>query len=173
MKHFLLLLLFSSPLLAQSQADKSSFLSTAVKIWGEVDSSQTLTLDSFATLDAVALPATIIRNHKGDSIGLASGYKGVLLKEILQRAKLKMKSIRDAGNLIVIAKATDGYLITYSCHELFNTAVGDSVYILFEKAGKAIDADEGGRFRMMSYYDLKNGARHLKWLSEIEVRKIQ
>ncbi len=173
MHRFLFLLLMASPLFAQSKEDSSRFFSTEIKVWGEVDSSQTLTLDSFSSFKVATLPAVVVRNHKGDSINLASNYKGVLLKDVLLRAKIKMKSVRDASNLIVIAKAPDGYLVTYSCHELFNTAVGDSVYILFEREGKPIRADDGGLFRMMSYSDFKNGARHFKWLSEIEVRKIQ
>lgn len=172
LNRFLFFLLMASPLFAQSQ-EKARFFSTDIKIWGEVDSPQVLTLASFTNFNVKTLPAVVIRNHKGDSIGLSSDYKGVLLKEILLRSKIKMKSVRDASALVVIAKAPDGYLVTYSAHELFNTAVGDSVYVLFERAGEPIPAEQGGQFRMMSYSDFKNGARHFKWLSEIEVRKIQ
>lgn len=173
MKTIFFFLLFSSVALGQTSPSKPKLISNEIKIVGEVSAPQTLSLESFSAFNAADLPTTIVRNHKGDSISLATSYRGVLLKDLLERAKIKMSNVREASDLIVIAKAPDGYLVTYSCHELFNTPVGDSVFVLFERDGKPIEAESGGRFRMMSFKDFKNGARHFKWLSEIEVRKIQ
>lgn len=61
--------------------------------------------------------------------------------------------------------------MVFSWSELFNSAVGDQVLVIFESDGKPLRDDEG-RIALISAADLRTGPRHVKWLQDIEVRKI-
>jgi DMSO/TMAO reductase YedYZ molybdopterin-dependent catalytic subunit len=160
----------TAALYAQS---KQSFLTTEFSFAGNVAKPLMLNAASLEKFKMIAVPSVAVKNHKGDVIGQASGFKGVLLREILDSAKIKLSTIRDASRMIVVAKAPDGYTVVYSCHEIFNTDVGDNVYVLFQKDGKEIAGEDGGRFRMISTKDRITGLRHSKWLQTIEVVELK
>jgi hypothetical protein len=63
---------------------------------------------------------------------------------------------------------SDGYKVVYSWNELFNTPVGDNVYIVMEKNG--IKADKlPSSIQMTSMLDYKTGRRYLHNLDKIVV----
>ena len=64
----------------------------------------------------------------------------------------------------------DGYTAIFSYHEIFNNPTGDKILVLFEENGMPIDKD--GAFVLISATDKITGARHVKWLKTIEVKKI-
>ena len=70
-----------------------------------------------------------------------------------------------------IASASDGYKVVFSWSELFNSPIGDGVLVMFEKDGNPI-GDEEGRLALISTKDIRTGSRHVKWLNDIEVRKV-
>ena len=71
----------------------------------------------------------------------------------------------------VVAAATDGYRVDFSWSEIYNSPVGDSMLIYYEKDGNAL-GDEEGRIAMVSGKDVKTGPRHVKWLQSLDVRLI-
>ena len=72
--------------------------------------------------------------------------------------------------MVVIARATDGYVVTFSWNELYNTPIGDSVLVAYEKDGKPLEPGEG-QLLLISGKDTRTGPRHVRWLSEIEVKR--
>ncbi len=97
-------------------------------------------------------------------------YKGVLLSGLLDKAKIVLQSPKEKGKIYFVATATDGYTAIFSYHEIFNNPAGDKVLVLFEENGKTIDKD--GAFVLISATDKITGARHVKWLKSIEVKKL-
>lgn len=100
-----------------------------------------------------------------------SVLKGVRLRAMLERAKVVTADHNTVKKLAIIATATDGYKVVFSWSELFNTELGDSVLVLFERDGKPLAAAEGP-LALISGKDLRTGPRHVKWLQSIEVRQI-
>ncbi|WP_229223785.1 sulfite oxidase-like oxidoreductase [Duganella sp. sic0402] len=96
---------------------------------------------------------------------------GVTLRALLDRAKVISSNHNDVKKMAIIATASDGYAVVYSWSEIFNSPIGESVLIFFEKDGKAL-ADDEGRIAMISTKDLRTGPRHVRWLKSIEIRKI-
>ncbi|MRW91780.1 molybdopterin-dependent oxidoreductase [Duganella sp. FT80W] len=101
----------------------------------------------------------------------ASVLKGVRLRAVLERAKVLTPDHNTVKKLAIIASASDGYKVVFSWSELFNSALGDEVLVLFERDGQPLTAAEGP-LALISGKDIRTGPRHVKWLQAIEVRQI-
>lgn len=77
----------------------------------------------------------------------------------------------DLKRTYIVAIASDGYKALFSWNELYNSPLGEGVMVLFERQGQALGDDEG-RIAMISTKDLHTGARHVRWLKELQVQKI-
>jgi hypothetical protein len=77
----------------------------------------------------------------------------------------------DFKKTIVVATASDGYKAVFSWNELYNTSVGLGVLVLYAKDDKPL-ADDEGRIALISINDTGTGPRHVRWLKDVEVRKI-
>ena len=109
--------------------------------------------------------------QSGANLGQLEHLKGVLLRDILEKAAVVSHSHNDVKKMAIIATASDGYKVIFSWTEVFNSPLGDGVIVFFEKDGKALGDDEG-RIALVSTKDTRTGPRHVKWLQGIEVRKI-
>jgi len=169
---FALVLLQASAAFSHDKpGDLSQYVSQTLSISGAVEKPLMLTvedLQKFPTQQISELPLT--RQHGGNA-GKLENFKGVRLRDLLDKAVVIARDHNDVKKTIIIATATDGYKVVYSWSEIYNTAVGEGVLVFFEKDGKALP-DEEGRIAMISGKDLRTGPRHVKWLKTLEVRKI-
>jgi DMSO/TMAO reductase YedYZ molybdopterin-dependent catalytic subunit len=99
-------------------------------------------------------------------------YRGVLLKELLKLAGLRCDSPGDFKRMVMIASAEDGYAVTFSWHELFNTQVGEQVLVAYECGGQPLDAEHGAPV-LYSGADILPAPRHVKRLVRIETRVLR
>jgi cytochrome c551/c552 len=109
--------------------------------------------------------------QSGADKGKLENFKGVRLTDILKQAEIIAPAHNDVKKLAIIATASDGYKAVFSWNELFNSPLGESVMVFFEKNGQPLGDDEG-RIAMISGKDSRTGPRHVKWLQDIEVKKI-
>ena len=65
-------------------------------------------------------------------------YRGVLLKDLIMKAGLRPEPKGEFKRTVFIAVAHDGYAVTFSWHELFNTPVGERVIVAHECGGRAL-----------------------------------
>ncbi|MBV2235416.1 MAG: molybdopterin-dependent oxidoreductase [Sterolibacterium sp.] len=107
----------------------------------------------------------------GADRGKLENFKGVKLTDILDKAEIIAPGHNDVKKLAIIATASDGYKAVFSWNELFNSPLGEGVMVFFEKDGKPL-GDEEGRIAMVSSKDSRTGPRHVKWLQDIEVKRI-
>jgi len=119
-----------------------------------------------------SLGDVLIRNKKGEEKEQARKMKGVLLKTILDSAHIYVEKHKEYSELCVSLIGGDGYRNVYSWNELYNTEVGEHVYIITETDGKTID-QMPQRILVMSLSDFNSGRRHLKGMARIEVRKVK
>ena len=98
-------------------------------------------------------------------------YSGVLLRDVLNSAKLVEKERHDLRRSIVVATATDGYQAVFSWAELFLSPIGDGTVVIFERDGAPLPANEGP-LALLSLRDTQPGPRHVKWLAKLEIRRI-
>lgn len=109
--------------------------------------------------------------QSGADMGKIENLKGVLLKDILEQAGIVSKGHNDVKKMAIVATASDDYKVVFSWTEVFNSPLGDSVIVFYERNGLPLTDDEG-RIAMVSAKDTRTGPRHVKWLNGIEVRKI-
>lgn len=169
MKRFVLFIIcLNITFLAAAQGDvepTSSFIIT-----GEVKSPVTINLNDLKKRTVVSIGDVIITNHLGERKSEAKGLKGVLLKDVLLSVEIQAETPRLLSEYYFVCKANDGYTVVYSWNELYNTATGDSVFIVTEKGGQPA-ASMKESILMISPGDFRTGRRHVKALASIDVRR--
>lgn len=131
-------------------------VSTQLRVGGEVRSE--LTLD--------------VKQLRQRPLARERGYSGVRLVDLLQEAQIREDARHALRRTYVVAMATDGFQAVFSWGELFNTPIGRSVLVAFERDGAPL-RDGEGRITLVSLADERPGTRHVKWLTRIEVRRVE
>lgn len=161
-----LVMLLTSPAVAQ----EANVPTTSFVISGEVKSPVTVSIADFNKWAAVPVEDVVITNHLGEKKSESKGMKGIRLRDILSSVEINAESPKVLSEYYFTCRANDGYKVVYSWNELFNTATGDSVFIITEKDHQsALLMKES--ILMLSPKDFKTGRRHVKSLSEINVMR--
>ncbi|MCZ2130076.1 MAG: molybdopterin-dependent oxidoreductase [Bacteroidia bacterium] len=150
-------------------ADSAKYISNRVTVMGEVENELILTVDSLKKMNVVTIENFKVVCQNGSNMKENKNCKGVLLKDILDKAKIKQHNHKDR-NFYIVARATDNYKATFSWAELFNNPTGENVYVLFEENGMPIKVQ--GDMILICKNDIKTGPRHVYWLKSIEVRRV-
>jgi cytochrome c551/c552 len=152
-------------------ADTSKFVTKSVTVSGIVEHKLKLSVDDLLKFPPQQVGEVPVVCQSGANLGKLENLKGVLLRDILEKAVIVSRSHNDVKKMVIIATASDGYKVVFSWSEVFNSPVGEGVLVFFERNGMALEDDEG-RIAMVSTKDIRTGPRHVKWLKAIEVRKI-
>ena len=135
----------------------------ALRVLGDVEAPLALTVD-----DLRKLPSRRFDDRRG---GEMRSYTGVLLRDVLNRAKPLERQPRGFRRSIVVATARDGYKAIFSWAELYLSPIGDGAYVVYERDGAPLQAGEGP-LALVSLVDTSPGARHVRWLESVELRLI-
>ena len=151
--------------------NRTEFVTESIAISGAVEHPLSLRVDDLRKFPPQQVGEVPMVCQSGANLGQLEHLKGVLLRDILEKAAVVSHSHNDVKKMAIIATASDGYKVIFSWTEVFNSPLGDGVIVFFEKDGKALGDDEG-RIALVSTKDTRTGPRHVKWLQGIEVRKI-
>ncbi|HDR9587586.1 TPA: molybdopterin-dependent oxidoreductase [Burkholderia stabilis] len=99
-------------------------------------------------------------------------YRGARLKDVIEAAGLHNTEPGDFKRMVFIAHAHDGYAVTFSWHELFNTPIGERVIVAFECGDAPLSIDDGAPL-LFSGADLLPAPRHVKRLAGIVARVLE
>jgi len=141
-------------------------------ITGDVEKASVITLDSLKQYKIVEIGDKNVTDHTGAFKHKDDKLKGILLKDVLSHTKFKTTSPKLLSRFYFVCAGVDGYKVVYSWNELYNTAVGDQVYIIMEKNGIAVDKMPES-IQMTSSSDFKTGRRYLHNLDKIVVGQVQ
>lgn len=152
-----------------STADSLKLVNHEIDVKGEVEFPLQLSVDSlkkmkFATINDFKIVSENGKIKKENKI-----CKGVLLKDILEKAKIRQNGHKDR-NFYIVARASDNYKATFSWAEIFNNPTGENTYVLFEENGKPV---KNGEMILVCKNDIKSGPRHVYWLKSIEIYKVK
>ena len=153
-------------------ADAASRVSLQVRVGGRVQREVLLTPETLGDFAKAPITDTPLRGRSGDTLRVLSGYGGIRLSDLLDKAQILAKDHNDLKKTIIVATATDDYKAVFSWNELYNTAVGEGVYVLVTKESKPL-GDEEGRFALISLQDSKTGPRHVRWLIDIRASLVE
>jgi hypothetical protein len=141
-------------------------------ISGKVKNGSVITMDSLEKYTPVVIGDINVTNHLGDFKHKDEQLKGVLLKDILSHTIFDTPSPKLLSAFYITCTGADGYKVVYSWNELYNTEVGNHVYIIMEKNGvKAAQMPES--IQMTSVMDMKTGRRYLHNLDKIVISEVQ
>jgi cytochrome c551/c552 len=152
-------------------ADTSKFVTESITVSGAVEQPLKLSVADLRQFPPQQVGEVPVVCQSGANLGKLENLKGVLLRDILEKAKVVSHSHNDVKKMVIIAVASDDYKVVFSWSEVFNSPIGEGVMVFFEKNGLPL-ADDEGRIAMVSSKDIRTGPRHVKWLKSIEVRKI-
>lgn len=152
-----------------SAEDSAKYVSESIEVVGEVECPLLLTVDSLKKMNVVTIDNFKVVCQTGTEMKNAESCKGVLLKDILTKAKIVQKNHKDR-NFYIVARATDDYKATFSWAEIYNSNTGDNVYVIFEENGQPITVQ--GEMILICTTDIKTGPRHVYWLKSIEVYRV-
>jgi hypothetical protein len=100
--------------------------------------------------------------------GLAS-YKGVLLRDVLERAGMKYVRKFEPG-VYVRVTGRDGKQVAFSFGEVFYSSIGRSIVLAYERDEKVIGG-QGGAVELVVSTDLRSG-RRIADVQEIVVERV-
>ena len=155
--------------IALSPVDSLKLVNHQIEVKGEVEFRLQLSVDSLQKMKVVDINNLKIVCQSGAVKKDDKTSKGVLLKDILEKAKIKQNGHKDR-NFYIVARASDDYKATFSWAEIFNNPTGENTYILFEENGKPV---KNGKMILICKNDIKTGPRHVYWLKSIEVYKVK
>lgn len=144
--------------------------STEIHVHGAVKTPTDFSLVALRQMTGQDTDAMPVVCASGATVATVRNFRGVRLTDVLDRVGIDEQGHKDTRRMVVVARATDGYVVTFSWNELYNTPVGDSVLVAYEKDGKPLDPEEG-QLLLVSGKDIKTGPRHVRWLSDIEVKR--
>jgi hypothetical protein len=165
MKKLLILFLLCRTIACAQEPLKQT---SSFTISGQVKNGSVITMDSLNSYLIKAIGDIKVTNHLGEFKHEDDQLKGVLLKDILSHTILVANSPKLFSRFYFTCLGNDGYAVVYSWNELFNTEVGNHVFIVTEKNG--IKADKlPESIQMTSTMDFKTGRRYLHNLDKIVV----
>jgi DMSO/TMAO reductase YedYZ molybdopterin-dependent catalytic subunit len=128
---------------------------------------------SASVADLRAMPQhTLVDRRPKDGKPTESKVAGVLLRDVLDKAKLIERKPRDLRKTLVIARARDHYLALFTWVELYLFTTGEGVLVALERDGAPLAPSEGP-LALVSLRDERPGPRHVKWLESIEARIVE
>jgi hypothetical protein len=168
MKNLLILLFLCSSVAFAQEPLKQT---TSFSINGKVKNGSVITMDSLNSYPVNAVGDIKVTDHLGTFKHQDDQLKGVLLKDILSHTVLDASSPKLYSRFYFSCTGNDGYVVVYSWNELFNTEVGNHVFIIMEKNGVKADKMPES-IQMTSATDFKTGRRYLHNLDKIVVGEV-
>lgn len=141
-------------------------------IEGLVKQAVTVKLKDLKLYNEYSIDSIVISNHLLEKKSTLHAVKGVLLKDILRKVLLDEDNPKLLSEFYFTCIASDGYKAVFSWNELFNSANGNSVYILTEHDGKPLK-ELKDRIALISPSDFATGRRYVKSLEKIIVSRVQ
>ena len=150
-------------------SDSLKLVNHQIEVKGDVEFPLELSVDSLRKMNIATISNFKITGQNGAVKKEDKISKDILLKEILEKAKIRQNGHKDR-NFYIVARASDDYKATFSWAEIFNNPTGENTYVLFEENGKPI---KNGEMILICKNDIKTGPRHVYWLKSIEVYKVK
>lgn len=157
---------------ALANAQESAKTTTSFQIAGKVQSTLTVQFTDLQQYPIQKIGNVKITSHTGEPRGEFKKLKGVLLKTVLEKANIQSENPKVLSEYYIICEAADGYKNVYSWNELFNSEVGNQVFIVTEADGKSF-ATSDKSIMLIAPQDFRTGRRNLKGLSKIEIKRIE
>ncbi len=164
-----ILVLVASFSRAHQVENPEKYVTQTLTISGEVKNKLELSIKDLKQMTSQTLKDVPIISKHGTKV--IKSLKGVLLKDVLDKAEIVSKSPGDSKKMYIVVSASDGYKAIFSWNEVFNSPLSEGILVAYEKDKAELGVGEG-RLLLLSSKDFMTGSRHVRWLKSVEVRKI-
>jgi hypothetical protein len=141
-------------------------------IEGKVKKAINISLADLSSYKSYSIDSIVIKNHLHEKKSTLKNVKGVLLKDILEKAEIDSESPKLLSEFYFVCIASDNYKVTFSWNEIFNNDLGKSIFILTENNGKPASALDN-RIALISQHDYTTGRRYVKGLKKIIIERVK
>jgi len=141
-------------------------------IEGKVKNSFSFSLDQAGQYKTTGIDSIVIYNHLLQRKRVIKNIKGVLLKDIIDKAVIDISAPKLLSEIYITCVASDNYKVVFSWNELFNTDIGKHVMVITESDGKPAK-DGQDRIAIISTADQATGRRFVKSLSKIIIEQVK
>jgi hypothetical protein len=142
------------------------------KVDGIVKQELVVSLSNLASYKSHSIDSVVITNHLMQRKYAMKNLKGVLLKDILDKAEIQSATPKELSEFYIVCIAADNYKVVFSWNEIFNNKLGENIFVLTEHDGKP-GAQTDDRIALISVSDNATGRRFVKWVKEIKVERVQ
>ena len=143
-----------------------------LKVEGLVKQELVVSLSNLAAYTQHSVDSVVITNHLMQRKYTMKNLKGILLKDILDKAQIQSATPKELSEFYIVCTAVDNYKVVFSWNEIYNTSAGEWILIVTENDGKPASATDD-RIALLSVKDIATGRRYVKWLKEIKVERVQ
>jgi len=140
-------------------------------ITGKVTREFTVTLNDLKSIGGKPIGNILITNHRGEVKEEIKQVSGVPLKPLLIKAGIFTSKPHELNAFYIVCISADTHQVVFSWNELFNTEVGNNVYLITEKKGVKLK-EMPERILLLSKSNSISGRRYLKNLKEIRVERV-
>lgn len=165
---FILCLLLTGRVFGQKEPIPSDQFS----ITGPLEKPVVVTLADLKKYPDQEIGTVKITNHRGEYKKTYEGLRGIPIRTFLDLAPISTEKPRDLSTYYFVFRATDGYCNVYSWNELYNTDIGNHVFLLTTDGTHELAAMPE-RILVLCTADIQNGRRLLKGLTSIEIKKAE
>jgi DMSO/TMAO reductase YedYZ molybdopterin-dependent catalytic subunit len=160
--------------LAHSTPLRSDVLdSPIIDIGGTVERPLSLDLAALREFPSITIaPFDLVCFSTGRYIRPMESYRGVPLRVLLDAAGVRRPDSTDFKRTVFLAHAQDGYAVTFSWHELFNTPVGDQAIVAYALGDRELDVEHGLPV-LVSGADTVHAPRHMKRLVRVDAHVLR
>jgi hypothetical protein len=170
MKKHLLLFAASFLILHVLPGQKPFIASESILVDGLVEAPFVINRAYLHTFAPENLDSLLITNHLGIKKSVLRHLKVVPLKKVLERVAIMSDNPTQLSQYHLVCSATDGSFEVFSWKELYNSGLGNEIYLLVESDGKPIEQLDN-RMILFSNSDTYTGRRYIKGLSKITIGK--
>ena len=126
-----------------AQAQRQLLPTIKINITGKIKIDYDININEIESKnEIVSLPTMIIKNHEGIIKDSVKSCKGILLKTFLTKIEFDIKKPRELNQFYFVISASDGYKVVFSWNEIFNTNIGEGLFIICQKELKNINEME-------------------------------
>lgn len=138
---------------------------------GAIKTPLTFTVHDLQAMPGQPVSDVTIYNHMGEAKDTLRGLQGIPVKTLLQTVEFVVEKPRELNEFYVVFEASDGYRVVFSWNELFNTTIGDQLFVLTAADGRPLP-EMPTRIAALSTGDQQSGRRYVKGLEAIHILRL-
>jgi hypothetical protein len=141
-------------------------------IEGKVKNQLSFSLKDLNAFTPKFIDSIIIYSHLMEPRKTIKNIKGVLLKDIIDKAGIDVSSPKLLSEFYITCIASDNYKVVFSWNEIYNSAIGEHIMIITESNGKTGD-QMPDRIALLAAADRATGRRYVKGLQKIVIEQVK